>query len=633
MSLNEFLQYMIEDVRDDKKFCFILGAGASKQSGIPTGKELSRKWLTEIQHFLRDNPEEYNSWVENNNIQEDKPELSYSNIFDRRFTDEKDGYSELERIMDNIDLPSCGYSFLAQVLTKTNNKIVITTNFDSLTEDALFVYTNKKPLVVGHEALAGHIRIMPPRPVVIKIHRDLLLSPINSEDGTRKLDKKFAENLQDVFKYYIPIVIGYGGNDGSLMDFLLKLGCPNKIYWCYRNKRNSLNPKVEELVKKNNGKYIKIEGFDEFMIQIGYKYGYLTLQNEMKKLNEERITKYINQYGVIKDKFDKNSETTKALSSMIYRNTENSGDDYLLKAIFEENSGKKEMYFKKALEIEPDNHGAFNRWGIYLGNLAKTKEGKEAEELYYQAFEKFNKTLKIKPDSHEAFYNWGTALGNLAMTKEGKEAEELYNQAFEKFNKAIEIKPDKHEAFYNWGTALGNLAETKEGKEAKELYYQAFEKFNKAVEIKPDKHEAFYNWGTALGNLAKTKEYKEAVELYNQSFEKFKKSIEIKPDKHEAYYGWGTCLGNMAEIKEGKEAEELYNQAFEKFNKAIELGGSSYNLACLYALRKLKSEALKYLEISLSKHEISVTSVLEDEDWNGFLKDTEFINLIEKYKK
>ena len=40
--------------------------------------------------------------------------------------------------------------------------------------------------------------------------------------------------------------------------------------------------------------------------------------------------------------------------------------------------------------------------------------------------------IEIKPGKHEAFYNWGTSLVELAKSKEGKEAESLYNQAVEK---------------------------------------------------------------------------------------------------------------------------------------------------------------------------------------------------------
>ena len=289
--------------------------------------------------------------------------------------------------------------------------------------------------------------------------------------------------------------------------------------------------------------------------------------------------------------------------------------------------------FQKAIEIKPDNHEAYNNWGLSIGNLAKTKEGKEAEELYHLSFEKYQKAIEIKPDNHEVYNNWGIDLGNLAKTKEGKEAEEFYHQSFEKYQKAIEIKPDLHEAFYNWGLTLGNLARTKEGKEAEELYYQSFEKFQKGIEIKPDNHEAYNYWGLSIGNLAKTKEGREAEELYYKSFEKYQKAIEIKPDIHEAFYNWGTDLGNLAKTKEGKEAEELYFQSFEKLQKSLELGGKCYNLACWYALKDNNKEALFYLDLSLTKKEILVQFVENDNDWKKFLLDMEFINILNKYRK
>ena len=288
--------------------------------------------------------------------------------------------------------------------------------------------------------------------------------------------------------------------------------------------------------------------------------------------------------------------------------------------------------FKKAIEIKPDKHDAFYNWGTHLGNLAQTKSGKESEELYTLAFDKFKKAIEIKPDKHDAFNNWGGYLGNLAQTKSGQESEGLYTHAFEKFKKAIEIKPDKHEAFNNWGTYLGNLAKTKSGKESEGLYTLAFEKFEKAIEIKPDKHDAFYNWGTYLGNLAKTKSGKESEELYTQAFEKFKKVIEIKPDKHDAFYNWGTYLGNLAQTKSGKESEELYTLAFEKFEKAIVFGASPYNLACIYALKQDKRNALLNLEKTLEKQEIEIAFVMQDEDWNALKNDKDFVELINRYK-
>ena len=63
--------------------------------------------------------------------------------------------------------------------------------------------------------------------------------------------------------------------------------------------------------------------------------------------------------------------------------------------------------------------------------------------MYLQTFDKYEKAIEIKPDNHDALLNWGTDLGNFAKTKAGKELDELYLQAFDKYEKAIEIEPDK----------------------------------------------------------------------------------------------------------------------------------------------------------------------------------------------
>lgn len=75
------------------------------------------------------------------------------------------------------------------------------------------------------------------------------------------------------------------------------------------------------------------------------------------------------------------------------------------------------------------------------------------------------------------------------------------------------------------------------------------------------------------------------------------------------------------------------DEAEDKFHKAIEKGDDSYNLACLYAIRNRKEEALKYLNRSLSKSEISVEFVEKDEDWNELRDDQDFKSLLSRYKK
>lgn len=136
IALKTFL-YHFCNAREDKKYCFILGAGASKQSGIATGAELVKQWMSELTEMLPQ--DELKQWKSKEGISDNDFAPHYPTIFDKRFElDKKEGYAFLEKLIEGKE-PSCGYSVLAQILATTNHKIVITTNFDSLTEDALFI--------------------------------------------------------------------------------------------------------------------------------------------------------------------------------------------------------------------------------------------------------------------------------------------------------------------------------------------------------------------------------------------------------------------------------------------------------------------------------------------------------------
>ena len=48
ISLNLFLKTMRESSQNEKRYCFILGAGASRESGIRTGEEMAREWYLDL---------------------------------------------------------------------------------------------------------------------------------------------------------------------------------------------------------------------------------------------------------------------------------------------------------------------------------------------------------------------------------------------------------------------------------------------------------------------------------------------------------------------------------------------------------------------------------------------------------
>ena len=336
------------------------------------------------------------------------------------------------------------------------------------------------------------------------------------------------------------------------------------------------------------------------------------------KINDyAEIPSYIDQLLDIKEKAkeEKNPEKKLLLEQLEASKKEK-------EALEKELDKEKDKNKRQALLLKRETNNHF-RLGL---------KHHQAEE-YLEAAEEYKTASELKPEYSEAYNNWGVALVKLAKTKSGNEAEELYKEAFEKYKLATTYKKDKQEAYNSWGNALCQLAETKSGNEAEKLYTEAFEKYKLATTYKKDKHEAYYNWGIALVELAETKSGNKAEELYTKAFEKYKLATTYKKDDHEAYYNWGNALSNLAKTKSGNEAEKLYKEAFEKYNLAIKHGGESYNLACLYAIRNQKAEALKYLEQTLSRNEITVEFVEQDEDWKELRNDPDFQDLLSRYKK
>ncbi len=106
------IQGFINEVKDvnvgphPRKFCFILGAGASRSSGIKSGQELVNMWDKEL---AERNYEEYMKWKEELNITNDNKYSHYSHYYEKRFSKHpSDGYNYLEKIMEKAK-PSIGY--------------------------------------------------------------------------------------------------------------------------------------------------------------------------------------------------------------------------------------------------------------------------------------------------------------------------------------------------------------------------------------------------------------------------------------------------------------------------------------------------------------------------------------------
>jgi hypothetical protein len=310
--LNDFLAR--HKKMSDRPFCWVLGSGASIESGIPAGGILAMQWLNELHEMEDFDNLPIEQWATAAKLgikgfDFKKAANFYPFIYQRRFRDFREqGYAFLEDAMQAAE-PSYGYSVLAQIMSGTQHKVSITTNFDNLIADAISTYTFEYPLVCGHESLTGFIRPNLKRPVIAKIHRDLLLNPKSEPEEIEKLPNSWESALQVIFDNNTPIVIGYGGNDGSLMGFLEK-SSPIKggIFWCYRADSEP-DQKIQAIVERHHGRLVPILGFDELMLQVWQKLQLPDPIPELQMTHDKRRGEYQRQFEELNMKLKQHSKT------------------------------------------------------------------------------------------------------------------------------------------------------------------------------------------------------------------------------------------------------------------------------------------------------------------------------------
>ena len=473
----EHLSYLLKQARDKNKPqpIFFLGAGASRSGNIPLAREIIKKILEDYPDspFIKDIPTE---------------QRTYAKLMGCLLPDQRDEL--LKNYIDEAKI-NVTHIYLAQLLSEGYVDYVLTVNFDNLMLRALALY-NIFPATYDLAILKDFTTSTFKEKSVVYLHGQhhglwLLNTPEEMEKVRTTVPRTF-----DTIKNLRPwVFIGYSGED-PIFEHVKNLGrFDNGLYWVTYNESNP-NKNIQEFLSDPNTNAFVIKGYDSdsFMLKLNSVLGleqpvivdkpFTALENMLNDIVDideqdhfkgvkERLSISKKQVNEAIKQFEQGEDKTSDI-------TENK-IDVLKKEII--NLLISEKYDERVIsEIEnkikenPDNEAEnllaslYSDWGNHLGNLAKAKVGKEAEDLYQQSFDKYRKAIEIKPDKHDAYYNWGCDLGNLANTKEGTEAENLYQQSIDKYLKAIEIKPDNHEAFNNWGTVLGNLDKTKDGKEA-----------------------------------------------------------------------------------------------------------------------------------------------------------------------
>ncbi len=252
-------------------FTLFLGAGASITSGIKSASEMINEWRDCYTKMYSKDHLHLQPWF-------NKP-VEYSELFEALYDQPTQRREYIEKcIVDSK--PSWGYIYLSNLLQKKHFNTVFTTNFDDLVNESCYLYSSRlRPVVCAHDSSIKNIRLTSHRPKIIKLHGDFLFD--NIKNTARELES-LEDNMRSKFRQYATefgmIVIGYAGNDRSIMDTLNTLlhsgnAFPHGVYWCIRGEESNISEEVKNLTRFPRFHLIQIDGFDEFMAELHHALG------------------------------------------------------------------------------------------------------------------------------------------------------------------------------------------------------------------------------------------------------------------------------------------------------------------------------------------------------------------------
>jgi len=250
-------------------YCLLLGSGVSRPAEIPTGWEVTLDLVRRVAALQGVTGEP--DWAVSYNATFGT-EPKYSELLDQLAStpDERRSvlHSYIEPNADDVaagrKTPTRAHQAIARMVAAGHVRVIITTNFDRLIENALRENGVEPTVITSDDALKGAVPLIHSRCYVVKIHGDYLDTRIRNTDSELGAYTPELNTLLDrIIDEHGLIVCGWSGDwDPALRAAITR--APNRRYPMFWAARGQLSNVAETLVNHRAGKIIAIEGADAF---------------------------------------------------------------------------------------------------------------------------------------------------------------------------------------------------------------------------------------------------------------------------------------------------------------------------------------------------------------------------------
>lgn len=250
-------------------FALLLGSGLSRAAEIQTGWEITTDLVRRV--ATAEGVEDQADWAQWYRDKYGK-EPDYSELLRELASTPAERRSILHSYIEPNDedreegrkLPTAGHKAIAQLVRDGFIRVIVTTNFDRLMENALRE-VGVEPTVVGSvDALKGAEPLAHAACYILKLHGDYKDERIlNTEEELHGYPAEYDALLDRILDEYGLIVCGWSGEwDTALRASILR--APNRRYPMFWASRGELRGRGKELCDHRKGIQVSIADADKF---------------------------------------------------------------------------------------------------------------------------------------------------------------------------------------------------------------------------------------------------------------------------------------------------------------------------------------------------------------------------------
>lgn len=283
-------------------FALLLGSGLSRAAEIQTGYEITLDLVRKIAtaEGVPEQPD-WDAWYRKDKGQ--APE--YSRLLDELAQTPHERrailHSYIEPSPDDLKagrrIPTKAHRAIAKLVSSRHVRIVLTTNFDRLTETALREAGVEPTIIASEDDLRGATPLEHSRCWVVKLHGDYLDTRIrNTQEELDSYPNVFDELLDRIIDEHGLVVCGWSAEwDGALRAAIKR--APNRRYsmfWAARN--GKVRREAEDLITLRSGRLLAIKDADSFFEELESKVSVLASLNAPNPKNTDLLIARVKRY-------------------------------------------------------------------------------------------------------------------------------------------------------------------------------------------------------------------------------------------------------------------------------------------------------------------------------------------------